>query len=218
MSRTSIALALLAAACAPRATAPRAGTSARATTVVVPPPSSADAAPRATAQATDAGPPPAGDAASQVELIGDGGGKSIELALSMRAAGRFTVKDGGVSFVGSIDASVSPKALSPDLVVRSALLVPSKNGHRLMLYDRAVTCTHRLRTGARHVDVSIDWKRSANNRFANVSVTNGHVEHYEGRIDVLAAPSAPGSVGRIRVTRTHGGNVLGGVVQVHVCK
>jgi hypothetical protein len=211
VSRSSIVLALLAAACAPRATAPRGGNPAHAATVVVPLPRAAAAKP------TDAGAAPA-DAGPRTSELADGATKTIQAALSVSAVGRFSFGDGGVTFTGSVDASASPSKPSPDLVVRSALLVPSKNGRRLMLFEAAVGCAHRFGTGARHVDVGIDWRRGAKDHFASVSIINGHTENYEGRIEVLAAPTAPGSIGKIRVTRTHGGNVLGGVVAVHVCQ
>lgn len=217
MRRLPLVLALSAVACTPRAASPAGASQSHAATVVeVPPPSAASAAPQAPTAAADAGLAPQSVDASLpgASAMADGG-----VSLSLSAAVHFGSADGGFVFHGSLsgDSGVSLTRLSPRFVVRSALLVrgPYPHGRELSLYDNATHCS---KPTGRHLDVAIGWKRGTQTTFVKLRLANSQLEHYKGHIEVLSAPTRPGAIGKIRVTRPRGGNVLGGVVRVHVCR
>ncbi len=215
-------LALLAAACTPRGSSqPPAHEPAQAphTTAVVNVPAADAAAPATGASSGDAGVPPARrdeqpDASPDASL--DGG-----VGVSVGGTLHFGSGDAGVVFDGSLKfGSGTSFALSPALVVHSALLVPATGPsarfikYELLLFEGQADCNHRQ---GRHISISIRWKPTTSSNFMNMSIVNGHSERYRGHIEVLVAPTAPGSTGAIRLDPTPGDNVRGGRVPVHVC-
>lgn len=218
MRRGFVGFALSAMACAQLTPSQPAAESPRAAAVVEVPPPVADAtAPRSS---SDAGAPHVAhsvepDASPDVSI--DGG-----VGVSAGGTWRFGTGDAGLTFDGSVMFKVrSPAKLSPDLIVHSALLVPSKapsasfGKYELLLFEGKADCAHRQ---GRHITMSTAWKRGASSKFMTMSIMKGHSEHYKGRIEVLLAPTAPGSTGAIRLPPTPDGNVRGGRVPVHVCR
>lgn len=213
-------LAVAAIACAPQAPSPHAP---RAATVVnVPAPVPDASAPRSAQDASLPSAPESQVDASEPSVdvdaglgTGPGAARDGGVSLSFRGTLKFSTGDGGFSFDGSVSSGSLSFALSPDLVVRSALLVrTSSSGRELLLFDRKADCGNRA---GLHTDVPIDWKRGTKTTFVTMSLNNGQVEHYKGHVEVLDAPTAPGSTGAIRLDPPPDGNVRGGRVSVHVC-
>jgi hypothetical protein len=208
-------LALLAVACTPRGASQPAAQSPKTAAVLEVPPPGADAS---------APPAPAGDGGAPRVAEGvqpqrapdasvDGGAR-----VSFSGSSHFGTGDAGVTFGGSVTfgSGSSFATPSPALVVHSALLVPSNapSGHTLILFESQADCTTRQ---GRHTSVSVDWKRGSKSPFTNLSLIDGHAERYTGHVEVLSAPTAPGSTGAIQLDPVSGGNVSGGKVPVHVC-
>ena len=208
-------LALSAVACAPRGTSHRAQSPNAPAVVDVPEPTPGTAAPRSPASFADAGAPDAdAEAVFATPTTGDAGA-----SLSFHGSLQFGTRDGGVTFDGSFASRIgsSLPALSPALIVRSALLLPasaSESTPALLLFDHPADCSADKDQGIR---VSIDWKRGTKTTFVNMSVINGQSARYKGRIEVINAPTAPGSTGTIQLDPIPDGNLRGSYVPVHVC-
>lgn len=215
MRHSFVWLALPAIACTPRGASRQAAEPPRAAPVIEVPAPAADAAaaPAPTGSGDSGTTPDAGapDASPDVSL--DGGA-----SVSIYGTASFSAGDGGLTFDGSVKfGSGWSLAMSPELVVHSALLVPagSSSARTLLLFARKADCTSRK---GHKASMSIDWKRGTKTTFENVSIKKGHGERYKGHIEVLRAPTAPGSTGAIEVDPIPGGNVRGGKVPVHVCR
>lgn len=208
-------LALLGAACTPRGSSqPPAHEPAQApdTTAVVNVPAADAGAPATGASAGDA----ALASATEAEQPDSSPDVSIDGGVGVSGSGTLH----GSGDAGDSSVTFSNGALSPDLVVRSALLVPSTvpsatfGNYELLLFDGQADCNHRQ---GHHFAMSTAWKGPTKWNFTSMTIANGHVERYVGHIEVLRAPTAPGSTGAIRLDPAPGDNVRGGRVPVEVC-
>lgn len=118
----------------------------------------------------------------------------------------------------------------PTFVARFALVFRSGapagssgpfGGDSIMLFQQApVACDEAAlgQAAPSHVTTGVTWKAGERSTFQQFVFKDGKGMLHAGSIEVLSAPTNKGDIGRVRLHKVEGANVLGGDIDALVCE